>query len=183
MLSTEDVWTGYRANLQSLLRSKVANDSDAEDLLQEILIKTHANLHTVKDEGSLRSWLMKIANRAIIDFYRANRTATEELSEQGQWWDEHAVEADEGLAKCVRPFIQALPQDAAELLDAIDLQGRSQKEYAQSLDISYSTLKTRVQRARRDLRGVMTRCCTLSIDGRGKVIDFESRSSGPCKVC
>lgn len=183
MLSTEEVWTDYRSNLQSFLRAKVTNREDVEDLLQDILLKTHANLHTVKDNSSVKSWLMQIANRAIIDFYRKNRrTKEEEVSDEGAW-DVHDIESERGLAECVRPFIQALPEDSADLLKAVELDGRSQKELAESLGVSYSTVKSRVQRARRDLRRVVHRCCQVSVDGRGKVIDFEPRSGGSCKVC
>lgn len=183
MMSTEEVWMDYRASLRAFLRSKVTNDADVEDLLQDILLKTHANLHTVRDHRSVKSWLMQIANRAIIDLYRSNRGLTEKLRDEGIWWDQHDVESAQDLAQCMRCFIRALPEDDVALLDAIDIQGRSQKEYAQSQGIAYSTMKSRVQRARRALRDVVLRCCQLSIDRRGKVIDFESRSGRSCTIC
>lgn len=182
MPSTEEVWTEYRSSLQSFLRSKVSSREDAEDLLQEILIKTHANLHTVKEDSSVKAWLMQVANRVIIDFYRKSKRSTGELTDEGEWWDEHNIETDQGLERCVRPFLGALRDDAAELLQAIDLEGRSQKEVAEELGLSYSTVKSRVQRARGELRKIANRCCQLEVDGRGKVIDFKPRSNA-CKLC
>jgi len=182
-IDTEALWTDYGSSLQSFLRSKVANPEDAEDLLQDILIKTHANLHTVKEDSSVKSWLMQVANRAIIDFYRKGKRKNEELSEEGVWWDEHEVEREQGLAECLRPLLDALPEESAQLLEAVDIEGKSQKEIAESLGVSYSTVKSRVQRARRDLRGIINRCCHISIDSRGKVIDFERRSKDPCGRC
>lgn len=182
MTSTEEIWTQYGSGLQSFLRSKVSSPEDAEDLLQEILVKTHANLHTLKEDSSVKAWLMQVANRVIIDFYRKRKRHPEELSDEGEWWDEHNLETDRGLARCVRPFLGALRDDAAELLLAIDLEGRSQKEVAAELGLSYSTVKSRVQRARRELRKIANRCCQLEVDGRGKVIDFQPRSNS-CKLC
>lgn len=180
-MNIETVWSEYRASLKSFLHTRVSNTADVDDLLQEILIKTHKNLHSVKSEGSLKSWLFQIANHAIIDFYR-KKGKPHELSADDLWYEEDVPEAEQSLARCITPFINALPDESARLLTAIDLNGESQKAYADALGISYSTLKSRVQKSRRLLRGLFNDCCELSLDRNGNIVDFDAKS-GRCKKC
>ena len=80
------------------------------------------------------------------------------------------------------PFIDALPSETASLLKAIDIEGRSQKEYAAELGISYSTLKSRVQRGRLKLRELFEQCCHMDLDRQGRVIEYRTRT-GQCDNC
>ena len=86
------------------------------------------------------------------------------------------------LEGCVAPFISALPADKAQLLTAIELEGMSQKQYAAKNAISYSTVKSRVQAARSELRRLFDECCHVSFDSRGSLRDYKAKSSG-CKKC
>ncbi|HCH25404.1 MAG TPA: RNA polymerase sigma factor SigZ, partial [Oceanospirillaceae bacterium] len=49
----------------------------------------------------------------------------------------------------------------------------SQKQLAQELGISYSGLKSRVQRARVDLRQLFESCCSLELDAQGQIMDYD----------
>ena len=174
------IWDQYRSNLQALLRAKVSNAADAEDLLQEIMLKTHSKLGSLRDQSNLKAWLMQIARNSITDFYRAkgkNTSLKEELAQDYWQIDDDLPAAQQDLSQCVRPFIQALPDDKAKLLMTIDLEGQSQKELANELGISYSALKSRVQRARVDLRQLFENCCSLELDAQGQVMDYDNGKS------
>jgi RNA polymerase sigma-70 factor (ECF subfamily) len=180
-MKIEDVWSQYRSGINAFLHSKISDSDEVEDLLQEILIKTYINLPSVKSEESVKSWLFKIANHAIIDFYR-KRAKRQSLSVDDLWYDENNHAAQQELSGCIEPFIKALPKETSQLLTEIDLKGRSQKDYAEALGISYSTLKSRVQSGRRQLRGLFEDCCHLSLDQHGVIIDFDPKS-GNCENC
>jgi len=170
------IWDQYRSNLQALLRAKVNNAADAEDLLQDIMLKAHSKLGSLRDQSNLKAWLMQIARNSITDFYRAKGKHTHLQAELAQdYWqiDDDLPAAQQDLSQCVRPFIQALSADKAKLLTAIDLEGQAQKQLAQELGISYSTLKSRVQRARIDLRQLFESCCSLELDAQGQVMDYD----------
>lgn len=173
--NTEYVWEQYRAAIKSFLHSKVSNTDDVDDLLQDILIKTHANLHTLKSGQSVKPWLFQIANRTIIDFYRKNAKQSG-LHPEDLWYHENDTTIQQELAHCIEPFIRSLPPEHAALLTAIDIHGTSQKDYAANTGLSYSTLKSRVQKSRSLLRAQFSRCCELTLDKHGNVIDYESRS-------
>ena len=44
-MKIEEIWLAYRAALKRFIHAKVSNEADVDDLLQEILIKTHNNIH------------------------------------------------------------------------------------------------------------------------------------------
>jgi RNA polymerase sigma-70 factor (ECF subfamily) len=183
-LSLESVWAEYQSALKAFLHSKVSNPDDVDDLQQEILIKTHQNLSNVKEVESIKSWLFQLANRTIIDFYRkrARQQRDGELQADDLWFEEQKETVEQEMAGCIEPFIRALPTEQSTLLSAVELQGASQKQLAEQTGISYSTLKSRVQKGRGELRKLFEQCCTLELDSHGNVIDYHQKSKG-CNSC
>ncbi|MCP4596918.1 RNA polymerase sigma factor SigZ [Neptuniibacter sp.] len=184
-MNIDNVWQQYSSKLKGLLHSKISNSADVDDLLQEILIKTHREIGSLKSKDKLKPWLYKLANNVVNDFYRSQGRRVSFQSDIGQ--EELSLENDsplalEQLSECVIPFINALPKREAELLRTIDIQGRSQKEYATELGLSYSALKSRVQRARQKLRALFESCCHLELDRKGNVIDFLENPD-QCRNC
>lgn len=180
-MNLEEIWAEYRSALKAFLHSKISNTADVDDVLQDILIKTHKNLSTIRDQQSIKSWLFQTANHTIIDFYRRKGKA-KELTENDLWFSEEDDDVKTELSHCIDPFIHSLPEESAALLNAIDIEGESQKEYAKAEGISYSTLKSRVQKARTDLRGLFDNCCNMELDARGNLMDYEQRKD-TCNGC
>lgn len=180
-MNLESIWQEYSTSLRSFLHSRVSNDEDVEDLLQEVLIKTHQNLNTVVSSEKIRPWLFQLTNNTIIDFYR-KKGRVKDVSAADLWYAEDDVVVEQALAQCVEPFIRALPKKSADLLLAIDIEGQSQKEYAEKAGVSYSTLKSQVQRGRAKLRTLFDDCCSLTLDKHGNVMEFTTKSGG-CDSC
>lgn len=174
------VWLGHTISVL-WPHSAVSDPADVEDLLQEIMLRSYRHLGGLKESRSIKAWLFQVANNAIIDFYRA-RGRQPVLREEDLWYGDEAVGASQTLAQCVEPFIAALPASTAELLRAVDLEGYSQKALAAQQGISYSTLKSRVHKARADLRGLFDDCCHLTLDCDGNVAEFEPKDDF-CKKC
>ncbi|MFV8463600.1 RNA polymerase sigma factor SigZ [Vibrio campbellii] len=186
-LNLEQVWAEYQQTLKAFLHSKVSNNADVEDLLQEILIKTFQNLHKVQDASSVKSWLFQLANNTIIDFYRkhARQQRDSKIDADDLWFADldHNEEFKQKLSLCIEPFIQALPEQSASLLLAVDIKGQSQKALAEEQNVSYSTIKSRVQKSRGDLKNLFEQCCNLSLDKQGNVIDCELKPESGCGNC
>lgn len=177
----QGIWLQYQSELSRFLHSRVANPDDVQDLLQEIMLKSHNNLGQLSDNKSVKAWLFQIANNAIVDFYRS-KAKRRTLVAEDLWYEEHSDEIKQELAQCVVPFIQALPQADAELLTAIEIDKISQKDYAQQQGLAYSTLKSRVQKSRQLLRSLYEDCCHLSVDKDGNVFDYQLKKSD-CGKC
>ncbi|MFM2626567.1 RNA polymerase sigma factor SigZ [Vibrio chagasii] len=186
-LDLEQVWAEYQQTLKAFLHSKVSNSADVDDLLQEILIKTFQNPHKVQDASSVKSWLFQLANNTIIDFYRkhARQQRDSKIDADDLWFADldHNEEFKQKLSLCIEPFIQALPEQSASLLLAVDIKGQSQKALAEEQNVSYSTIKSRVQKSRGDLKNLFEQCCNLSLDKQGNVIDCELKPESGCGNC
>lgn len=180
-MNIENVWQAYSSRLRVMLKAKLSDPDDVEDLLQEILIKTHRNIGNLRTQDKLKPWLFQVANNVVIDFYR-RRGAMQNVELGELWYEQDQSDVERQMSTCIVPFVQALPSKTAELIYAIDIEGRSQKEYAAELGISYSTLKSRVQRGRLKLREAFEQCCHLELDRQGRVVEYRAKL-GRCEGC
>ena len=113
---------------------------------------------------------------AILDRHRRRKDVAvgDPEPEPEELQEDPSAESREALSACVRPFLDSLPPDQAEALRLTDLGPHTQAEAAAMLGIPLPTLKARVQRGRRALRGVFEQCCTFAQDTRGGVVEYRS---------
>ena len=72
MKRTEDIWNEYHDKLSAFLRGRVADDM-VEDILQDVFVKIHSRIDSLKESTKLESWLYQITRNAVIDYYRSKR--------------------------------------------------------------------------------------------------------------
>lgn len=175
-LNLETIWDRYSSRLLAFIRSRIADEAEAEDLLQEVFLRIHMNLCCLRDLSRLESWIYQITRNTIIDHYRSSRK-TEELPE------DLAIEADFDsgedpeveLALSLGEMVAELPPAYRDALILTEYQGLSQVDLAQRLGISVSGAKSRVQRARKVLRDLLLACCHFELDRRGRIIEYHQR--------
>lgn len=162
---------------------------DADDVLQETLLRIHTGLGALRSDERLAPWVYRVARNAIIDHQRrvrARPTARVEAEDAldaldtiapGPAPDDDTPADDirEALSACVVPFLDSLPPEQAEALRLTELGPLTQAQAAAQLGVPLPTVKARVQRGRRRLRDVFDQCCAFEQDGRGAVIGAESR--------
>lgn len=176
------IWQKYGQNIKALLHSKVSNPDDVDDLLQDVLLKTHQNIGTLKSQEKLKPWLLRLTYNTLIDFYR-KQGLTQPINSDDLWYNNlDQPEVAYQLSQCILPFIHALPADTATLLQAIDIEGQSQKQYATTHNINYSALKSQVQRGRKQLRNLFEECCHFEQDKRGNIAEYHRKSTS-CSMC
>ena len=179
----KQLWLEYGDRLGQFLRSRVNNREDADDLLQEILLKTYQHLNTVQKPEKLLSWLFQIARNTLIDYYRKSgvETSRQDIVKGAMLTDETPEQYEQvrrELTNCIRPFLNQLPDKYREAIEMVDLQGISQKELAKKLGLSHSAVKSRVQRGRSMLKAKFEECCRCELDIRGNVVDYEVKPNG-----
>lgn len=183
-VSIDQVWDDFTAQLRRFIAGRIQNEADADDILQEVFIKIHRSIDRLEDQSKLQAWVYQIARNAIIDYYRKSEQAVEapgelpEVLTEGS--SEEEVEAE--VATWLQPMMEELPEKYREALHLTEIQGLTQKEMAERLNISLSGAKSRVQRAREKLKGVLLECCHVEVDRRGKVVDWESKEPD-CRYC
>ena len=179
---SEKVWQEYHAKLRAFVRSRVSDDATSDDILQNIFLKMHTGLASLKDETKLKSWLYQIARNAIIDYYRSQKP-TVDISE---WFPHPETDPSEkvtqDLSECLQPMIQLLPENYRQAVILSELKGLTQKEVAKVQAISLSGAKSRVQRGRTLLKNILAECCRLEFDHSGRLCDYE-RKDGACDAC
>ncbi|MCX8051465.1 MAG: sigma-70 family RNA polymerase sigma factor [Chlorobi bacterium] len=151
----------YRRKLYGLIRAIVGNDDDAEDLLQDTLLKAYRALGSFKVEYSFEKWLFKIASNTCIDYLRRLRFAHESLdldetdddAPKRQFADTSVLQPDEQMIKSERHEI--LSAAIASLPDkyriVIELRHKEELDYteiAERLDLPLGTVKAHLFRAR-----------------------------------
>jgi RNA polymerase sigma-70 factor (ECF subfamily) len=178
----ETIWHEFAAKLSQFIRARVADQATAEDILQDVFVKIQGRLHTLEDPAKLQSWLYLITRNAIIDHYRTRKETTEVPESLPAEPPENDMEMDE-LKAAFRRMIYSLPEPYRDALVLTEFEGLRQKELAKRLGISLSGAKSRVQRARAQLKQMLDECCTFEFDRRGKVIGCEPRAKAGCDEC
>ena len=180
-LTTEQVWNAFHARLLHFIQKRVADAGTAEDILQDVFLKIHQQIESLKDVKKLESWVYQITRHAIIDSYRSKKlTITLEEPEVLQLPEELP---DDDIVSELFPSIRAMvnslsPQDRQALI-LTEYQGLTQKELSKRLNISFSGAKSRVQRARQRLKQLLLACCHFELDTRGHILNYEPH----CQCC
>jgi RNA polymerase sigma-70 factor (ECF subfamily) len=177
----EQIWLELSGKLLTFIDSKVNDRALAEDILQEVFIRIHSHLHTLKEGTRLQPWIYQIARNLIIDHYRSRRTATTNWPAEPEWTDEDetAPLLEESLTDMLQ-MMDELPADQCDALCLTELGGMSQKEYALKAGISYTAARSRVTRARKLLRDRLMNCCHYQFDRYGTIIDITPNTCCCC---
>lgn len=162
-LGVEEIWAEVGTSLQRFVRRRVGDPHEAEDVVAEVLLRIHEHLPELSDRERVTAWVFRIARNAIIDHYRRAGRRIEIPAPEVEpgaargaddWVeDQDAVLAD--FASCIRPLVDALPQDYRRALELTDLEGRTQAEAARIEGMSVSGMKSRVQRGRRQFAALV----------------------------
>lgn len=152
----------YAPMLRGVCMRYVRNDADADDLLQEGFIKILDNIKNYVETGSLKAWMKRIMiNQALnflkkkkqLDFCQLNENEDFDEDEQDYNQDKtenKLIEANIGPAEILK-LIKSLPDGYQMVLNLYVIDGFSHKEIAGQLNISVSTSKSQLSRARKTL--------------------------------
>jgi RNA polymerase sigma-70 factor, ECF subfamily len=146
------------------------NPEDAEEVAQEAVLKALSNLSGFRGEAKFRTWLIQITiNEALLKLRKDRRHLCESVDEQptsedGEYfpkdfadWREVPSEAlqRKELREALKRAIATLPLKYREVLILRDVQQLRIEEAAQILGITEGSVKTRLLRARLQLRDAL----------------------------
>jgi RNA polymerase sigma-70 factor (ECF subfamily) len=169
---TEDFEAGVLAQLDSLYRTALRltnNQQEAEDLVQETMLKAFRFANTYQRGTNLRAWLFRILNTSAINRYRkqASHPQATSLPEGEEFYlynrirdfsgQELSAGAEEEvlsryLDEDVYKALNELPPNFRMAIILADIEGLSYKEIADVLQIPIGTVMSRISRARRQLQ-------------------------------
>lgn len=172
--------------------ARLTNNSDVDDITQEIFEKISRSLKDFKGESKLSTWIYRIATNASLDYLRTapmKRTAgdlSEREEDRNVWTSHKKPPIDQQLirkemSECVIEHIDKLSSEYKAVILLRELEGFSNKEIGEILQISLETVKIRLHRARAKLKKILDEACDfyhseqniLSCDRKTHVIKFK----------
>lgn len=140
--------------------------ADAEDLVQETMMKAYTGFRSFQQGTHLKAWLFSIMHNTWISAYhKSRRRPVEHLTGEITYWESAGerqtlpvcqsaeVEALEALPDSeIADALDALPADARMVVYYADVWGYRHKNIAEIMDIPVGTVMSRLHRARRRLR-------------------------------
>jgi len=142
----------------------VRNEKDAEDLVQETLLRAFAAWKSFKKGTNCRAWLFRILTNNFINEYRRNvkerrwRFTGEAIispARKRAAQDPEGVAMEYALGDEVVQALMDLPGEFLKVVVLADLRGLSYREIARILDCPIGTVMSRLYRARRLLESVL----------------------------
>lgn len=186
-LSFEGLAKDLSPPLARYLQRLVGNQTAAEDVLQETLIRIARGLPTFDGRSSVKTWCFTIATHAAMDYFRKT-SAGSLTAEDGDAMDlpDSAPTPEEHLAlaqmnACVRDVIASLSDDYRAAILLHDLGDLSARETAEACGCSEAAAKIRIHRARAKLKQALNAECAFYRD-EDNVLRCHRRDNYPSQT-
>jgi len=157
----EDVARDHGRFLYTVAYRLTGNHQDAQDLVQEVLLRVRRGLATY-EPGSMEGWLSRITTNAFLDDVRkrkrrpADAMADVPESPRALEGDPDSVLARTTLPDDVQDALRALPEEYRAAIVLCDVLGYDYAEIARQLDVPIGTVRSRIHRGRAQLRRALT---------------------------
>jgi RNA polymerase sigma-70 factor (ECF subfamily) len=169
--TAEQLFGEYAPRVYSLARRMLANDADAEDVTQDVLLQVLRKLDTFRGESAFPTWLHRVTvnaalahrrKRAVRDERRVN-DPLDHFLEDGhhaapirRWSvapDQEAL--DHETQRLIEDAIAGLPENYRDVYVLADVEGLANAEIGEMLGLSVAAVKSRLHRARLLMRDAL----------------------------
>jgi len=177
----EELVKRYDRNVFRIAQHITQNREDAEDVVQEAFLKAYGNLEQFQEQSKFYTWLVRIAvNEALMKLRRRRpermvsldedvKTEDDTLPREVADWSPNPEQMynQSELRDILTRTIQGLPAGFRTVFVLRDVEGLSTEETAQALDLSIPAVKSRLLRARLQLRERLSRYFRQRASGDG----------------
>jgi len=170
---TSKIWQMFSDKLKAFIFKRTQDIEITNDILQEVFIKIHTKIDTLKEDTKLQSWIYQITRNTINDHFRKKGFTDKENKELISEEDEQESESMLKIAQGLYEFMDNLPEKYCDALCKTEFEGLSQVDYAKETGISNSGAKSRVQRGRAMIKDMLMKCCHFQFDKYGTIIDYH----------
>ncbi|MBD0780087.1 sigma-70 family RNA polymerase sigma factor [Maribacter sp. ANRC-HE7] len=172
-METQEIWDTFNDGLYFFILKKVKDQNAANDIFQNTFLKIHKNRSQLKNPEKAKAWVFQIARNEINNHF----------TKESQYVEEFDIPKDKPLQSyqnicCFDKFINDLPTIYREVIELVYIEGKKQKEAAQTLNISLENVKARIRRAKEILKKNLNACCKYEFDEKGNL-----KGEPDCAVC
>jgi RNA polymerase sigma-70 factor (ECF subfamily) len=171
----------YAEKVHRLTYRVLRNEEDAEDALQEAFLSAYRNLGRFEGKSTVSTWLYRVAMNAALMRLRKRREGMVSLEqprdrEESQVtlqladWGRGPIEEtlNDELREALQAAVDSLPEDLAQVFLLREVEGMSNAEAAEILELTVPAVKSRLHRARLALRDYLNRFFADRASGRGR---------------
>src|SRR3954466_11374148 len=178
----EDLVRRYDRNVFRIAQHITQNREDAEDVVQDAFLKAYSNLGQFQGQSKFYTWLVRIAvNEALMKLRKRRpermvsldedvKTEEDSLPREVADWspnpEQQYTQAE--LREILTKTIQGLPPSFRPVFVLRDVEGLSTEETADALELSIPAVKSRLLRARLQLRDRLSKYFKQKRDGDGR---------------
>lgn len=168
------IWDTYKDHLLNFVNTKVNDKHIADDILQEVSLKLYKSFAKEIEIKDYKNWLFQVTRNTIADYYRKQVKQDKIVINQ--------PETNINFDPCVcdlSSFIiqQYLPKKYSEPLYLSDIEQKPQQEIADTLNLSLTATKSRIQRGRKKLKELAIECVDISYNNKGQITDFTLKKN------
>lgn len=140
--------------LRRYARSLARNEADAEDLVQDALLRAYEKRGTFQTGQNLKVWLMSILHNLFVSQWRRGKVEASRLAHVQALAEPAAPPAQDHAVRLtqIREAFLGLSDEQRAALHLVAIDGLSYQEAADSLGVPLGTLMSRLGRARAALR-------------------------------
>jgi RNA polymerase sigma factor (sigma-70 family) len=170
--SFREVYDEFKDLVYNLSLQYIHNTDDAQDITQEVFVKVHHHLHEYDPaSASMKTWIYRITVNHCLDVLKAKKTKKRfafitslfapddggELPDPGHFDHPGVLMEDAEDLRALFALIDRLPEQQRTALILMKIEGRTQQETAEIMEISPKAVESLVQRAKRSLEQLMER--------------------------
>ncbi|ABV37793.1 sigma-24 (FecI-like) [Shewanella sediminis HAW-EB3] len=177
-----EAWLQHQSPLSFWLKSQTRDDSLAQDILHDVFIRAMDQKQAFCDIRNTKAWLFRVAGNLLVDHARKQQVLPMvedvELKESESYLtDKYVIDKDvvDKLANCLPRVLNELPPQDCEIIEACDIHGMPQGEYATRHGLTLSATKSRLLRARLKLKQQLSNSCQVKLDENQNVCCYTPR--------
>lgn len=163
----EGLFNRYQKRVYNLVYRMVGNEQDAADLTQEVFVRVYNSLHTLRTDQALAGWLRTVAVNITRDHFRKSmRTVKADSLDSKIEFDDGEVEREvedwsgnperifdrKDVQEAVHRALNSLSDDHRTVVALHHIEGMDVKDIAKALKVPAGTIKSRLARAREELK-------------------------------
>ncbi len=151
----------YQQMIFSLVVKMVENETDAEDITQEIFIKVYQSLSKFREDAKFSTWLYRVACNYCFSHFRKHREDLVSLEENGvkadfSDFEEEIENADrEEKIRCLDEILKQLPPEELWIVTLYYKEDISVREISVITNLSESNVKIKLHRSRKWMKSEM----------------------------